>query len=117
MTHEELAEYLLAKPGAFVDYPFGNAVEVFKVGKKMFALIGFRDQQMNINLKCDPDEASDLRFLYPAISAGYHMNKKHWITVYFDGTVPNNEVFGMIDNSYHLVAKRKTTLSKRSTRA
>ncbi len=33
---------------------------------------------------------------------GYHMNKKHWITVKLDGSVDINEIYKLIDNSYHL---------------
>ncbi len=38
--------------------------------------------------------------------AGYHMNKKHWITIKLDGSVNINEIYKFIDNSYNL-SKRK----------
>ena len=59
--------------------------------------------EMRINLKCDPDEALDLRKIYPAILPGYHMNKKHWNTLTLNGSVPISEIENMIDNSYNLV--------------
>ena len=34
--------------------------------------------------------------------AGYHMNKKHWITIKLDGSVDINEIYKFIDNSYEL---------------
>ena len=34
---------------------------------------------------------------------GYHMNKKHWNTIVLDDSVPEKEILGMIDDSYHLV--------------
>lgn len=36
---------------------------------------------------------------------GYHMNKKHWITVCFDGTVSMEEIYQRIDESYLLAVK------------
>lgn len=34
--------------------------------------------------------------------AGYHMNKKHWITIKLDGSVNINEIYKFIDKSYNL---------------
>jgi len=34
--------------------------------------------------------------------SGYHMNKKHWLTICLDGTVQLNQIFLMIDKSYEL---------------
>jgi len=36
---------------------------------------------------------------------GYHMNKKHWITICFDGTFSLEDICSLIDNSYHLAVK------------
>ena len=103
MDFESLQQYLLAKPETSVGFPFGDDVHVFKVKKKMFALVGHRNDLLMLNLKCDPHEANALRDIFSAITAGYHMDKKHWISVYFDGTVPEGEVKRLIDNSYMLV--------------
>jgi predicted DNA-binding protein (MmcQ/YjbR family) len=103
-----LKYYLLAKPATTLGFPFGDDINVFKVKNKMFALIGWRNDLMMLNLKCDPDEAAALRDIFPAITAGYHMNKKHWISVYFDGSIPQGEVERMIDNSYMLVVNKMT---------
>jgi predicted DNA-binding protein (MmcQ/YjbR family) len=56
-----------------------------------------------VNLKCDPDKAEVLRELFPAIIPGYHMNKRHWNTVILDGSISDEEIFSMIDDSYDLV--------------
>lgn len=103
MQFAQLKKYLLAKPEARVDYPFGDDIPVFKVSNKMFALIGFRGDEMNMNLKCDPEEAIGLCDVFSAITPGYHMNKRHWITIYFNGSVPASEVLRLVDNSYVLV--------------
>lgn len=36
---------------------------------------------------------------------GYHMNKKHWITVCLDGSVPMTEIQSMLDKSFELAKK------------
>ena len=105
MKESALKAYLIAKPEAFEDYPFGPDVCVFKVRGRMFALLSSDAGQLQLNLKCDPDEAVQLRDVFPAISPGYHMNKRHWNTLVMDGSIPQGEVKRMIDNSYALVVK------------
>lgn len=98
--------YLLGKPEAMEDYPFGPQVAVFKIGDKMFATLGEEKGVARMNLKCDPNEALILRDIFPAVLPGYHMNKRHWNTVVLDGSIPRGEVERMIDNSYALVVRR-----------
>lgn len=101
----DLKKYLLNKPEAVEDFPFGPEVAVYKVRDKMFALIGEENGESRINLKCDPVEATQLRMVFDAVLPGYHMNKKHWNTVVINGSIPDSEVKRMIDNSYTLVVK------------
>lgn len=105
MNFETLVEYLHLKPGATEEFPFGPSTMVFKVRGKMFALIAVQDTPLRINLKCDPELALHLRAAYPAVQPGYHMNKKHWNTITLDGSLPDEEILTMIDDSYDLVAK------------
>lgn len=113
-TYETLNHYLLSKPESSKHYPFDNETAVYKVKDKMFALIGERNDLMMMNLKCDPDESPALRDIYPAITEGYHMNKKHWISIYFDGSVPEHEVLRLINNSYLLVVNKMSKKEKTS---
>tara|TARA_B100001063_G_scaffold121284_4_gene113230 strand:+ start:1262 stop:1675 length:414 start_codon:yes stop_codon:yes gene_type:complete len=116
--------YLLRKPEAQEDFPFGPDAMVFKVKGKMFALLscGSRKGSGNrpqLNLKCDPLEAIQLRDVFDDISAGYHMNKKHWNTLYLIDTnhtcdIPTGEIERQIDNSYALVVKGMTKTVRRS---
>lgn len=105
MNEKQLTDYLLSKPEAVQDYPFGPDVAVYKIHNKMFALVGYDNQQLRVNLKCDPNEAIQLRDVFDCVLPGYHMNKKHWNTVVLDGSLPNGEIERMIDNSYRLVVK------------
>ncbi len=95
-----------AKPGSVEDYPFGDEVAVFKVVGKMFALVELGPAPGSVSLKCDPDLAAGLRRRYAAITAGYHLNKRHWNTVTLDGSVPGDELLDLIDHSYELVVAR-----------
>lgn len=47
------------------------------------------------------DDVIDGRRYFP----GYHMNKKHWITICLDGSVPLEEIYERIDSSFHLALK------------
>lgn len=76
MTLEAFRDYCLNKPGATEGLPFGEDVLVFKVGEKIFALANIKLFEQ-INLKCDPELALELRERYTAVTSGYHMNKKH----------------------------------------
>src|SRR5213596_3681274 len=103
MDVAEFRKYCLTKPGASEDIPLGPDVLVFKVGGKMFALAALDEVPPNVNLKCDPDLALDLRDRYEQVTAGYHMNKKHWNTVEIESGIPDIELRKMIDHSYELV--------------
>ncbi len=106
MNPKQLRKYLLSKPEAYEDYPFGPEATVYKVKNKMFALTYQEKKHLHINLKCDPMEAVQLRDVFDAVLPGYHMNKTHWNTVVLDGSVPVFELERMIDNSYMLVVKK-----------
>ena len=106
MDYESAKAYLLSKPAAVEDYPFGPDVLVPKVKGKMFATLSFNKDIAHMNLKCDPNHAFELRDLFDAVIPGYHMNKKHWNTVILDGSIPVGEIERMIDHSYGLVVKK-----------
>ena len=68
-----------------------------------------------LGLECDePIEIVDLRFDVEELPlkidgkryfAGYHMNKKHWITILLDGSVELTEILDYVDKSYTLATK------------
>ncbi|MCT4597930.1 MAG: MmcQ/YjbR family DNA-binding protein [Vallitalea sp.] len=103
LKRNEVRDYILNKPGAYEDFPFGEDVAVFKVCNKMFALFNKDIDNFSINLKSDPDEALYLRETFDSIIPGYHMNKKHWNTIIIEGTITDNMIFELIDKSYKLV--------------
>lgn len=105
MEYDALCAYLDGKPDAQRDMPFGEDALVFKVMGKMFALVAWQAEPLTINLKADPVDAVILRKQYPAVQPGYHMNKAHWNTVTLDGSVPEEEIRRMMDDSYRLVVR------------
>jgi predicted DNA-binding protein (MmcQ/YjbR family) len=105
MKYAAIRRYMLNKPEALEDFPFGPDVAVMKICGKMFATLVLQDGVARTNLKCDPEEALLLRDLFDAVIPGYHMNKKHWNTVILDGSIPRGEIERMVDNAYALVLK------------
>ncbi len=117
MGHKDLETYLLKKPGAWLDYPFGEDVAVYKVGpkeqssstgspqSKMFALIKEGSSPAVVSLKCRPELAEELRKEYETVMPGYHLNKKYWNTIIATGQMEENYLFGLVDLSYQLVVE------------
>lgn len=106
LDHDSLRAYCLSKQGATSSFPFGPIPEVFKVMNKMFALMPL--DEPSISLKCDPILAEMLRATYPSVKGAYHLNKRHWNSVFIDGSMPDAEVLTMIDDSYDLVVSGLT---------
>ena len=107
MNIEDLRLYALSFPNAEETFPFGDNVIVFKVNNKMFLLLPLNAESLSFNVKCDPEYAIELREQYSSIQPGYHMNKKHWNTIFVDGTLTSKQIKQFIEDSYNLVAKKK----------
>ena len=103
MELARLRDYLLSKPGAREDLPFGPEVLVLKVCNKMFALIAWQETPLTLSLKAEPQQALLWRELYPAVTAGYHLNKRHWNTLTLGSRLPTKLVRELIEHSYQLV--------------
>ena len=112
MNFETLKKYLSGKPAAVEEFPFGDDVMVFKVMGKMFALISLNDDPLRMNLKVEPENGDMLRTIFSSITPGYHMNKKHWITVELNGEIKDKNLRGIIDDSYNLVVSKLTKKQK-----
>jgi predicted DNA-binding protein (MmcQ/YjbR family) len=106
MTWDELHTYCLSLPDAIETFPFEPAVSVFKApGGKMFAVASSQSTPLDVSVKCDPDIGEALRSEYESIEPGYHLNKRHWITITLGRDVPDARVKELILDSYELVAK------------
>lgn len=105
MDIEQFRNICLTLEDVTEEFPFGPDTIVYKVKGKMFALAGLAIFE-SINLKCDPEQAIELRERYPAVQPGYHMNKQHWNTILMDNTIPDKLIKEWISNSYELVKKK-----------
>lgn len=93
--------------GAVEEFPFSAELSVFKVGGKIFALADLAAAPLQVSLKCEPELAAQLRADYEAIVPGYHLNKRHWLTVTCGGDADDDLVAGLVEDSYALVAPRR----------
>jgi predicted DNA-binding protein (MmcQ/YjbR family) len=110
MTQKELHDYLLSFSNAWLDFPFGEGISVYKIGHtetgggKMFAIVKDDSKPLQASLKCDPLLAERLREVYETVVPGYHLNKKHWNTILLTGQMPEEEFRSLVQLSYRLVS-------------
>ena len=64
---------------------------------------GYIDAFDFCNIKCNAGQIEDLLDKYEGVQPGYHMNKKHWISVYFDKDVPDKMIKDLVKQSYEIV--------------
>ena len=110
-TRDEAIEYGLSFPDTYLEAPFHDnnwqLVRVRRTGKA-FLWTYERDGNMNLNLKVSPEWRDLWMRAYSAVVPAYHQNKKHWITVILDGSIPDEDVKRMIAESYDLVTDTPT---------
>lgn len=110
MTHQDLDQYLLSFPNTWLDFPFGEETAVYKVGHKetgegkLFALVTVDSKPLRVSLKTDPKLSETLRERYEEVQPGYHLNKKHWITIINTGQLRDDEIKDLVRLSYDLVS-------------
>ena len=114
MTAAELKRLCLAQTEAEETFPFGPETSVFKVAGKMFALSRLSADPLTVSVKCEPQLAEQLRAAHSCITAGYHLNKRHWNTVLLDGTLPEQMVCDLIEDSYDLVVSHLSQARQRA---
>jgi len=104
VTPAQLRRHCLTFAGAEETFPFGPETSVFKVGGKMFALSALKRKPLTVSVKCEPEVGEQLRASYDEIEPGYHLNKRHWLTVTCGGAAPDELVRELVGGSYDLVA-------------
>lgn len=114
MTSEQLRDTCLSFIGSEETFPFGFETSVFKVSGKIFALSALKSDPLKVSLKCEPALAEELRKLHPAIVPGYHLAKAHWNTVTLDGSLDDEMIRDMLEDSYDLIV---SSLPKKRQRA
>ncbi|HPE38432.1 MAG TPA: MmcQ/YjbR family DNA-binding protein [Bacillota bacterium] len=113
--YEWLDSYLLTKQGCLKDYKEEWGWWRYQVGEKLFAATctpgpthqGYDCREL-LTLKCDPLMAEALRADHEDIIPGFYMNKQNWISVFLDGSLPDDMLRQLIDHSYELVLHKLT---------
>lgn len=117
---ERVLAFATSLPRAVADNPFDNDFEttVFRhgAGGKWFGLlmtvqkrrVGIKAEGIIdvLNLKIDPEESYAVREMFEGIIPAYHMNKRHWISVLLNGSVPMAFCETLIEKSYDLTQKK-----------
>jgi predicted DNA-binding protein (MmcQ/YjbR family) len=114
MDSDELRKQCLSFAGAEETFPFGPETSVFKVEGKVFALSRLGADDLQVNLKCEPRLAENLRAVHPEVIPGYHMNKQHWNTVILGGALDDAAIRDMIEDSYDLVVSKLPAARRRA---
>lgn len=116
MNIEDFRTYCLSFKGVYDKMPFEKAASeydrnllVFYVADKWFCFLNVEVFDF-CDIKCSPEQIADLQERYEGITPGYHMNKKHWISVHFDRDVPDKMIRELVKQSYDLVV---ASLSKK----
>lgn len=115
MNQSEIESYCLAKPGAFLDYPFGPDATIIKVKSdhgrtRIFAQLFTLKGEAKATFNCDIITGEFYRSIYPAsVTRGYHcppIQQPYFNTVNLDGTVPDSDLINMIDHAYSVVVSK-----------
>lgn len=110
-TRQEALAIGLSFPGTYQDAPFHDTnwqLVRFEPNKKAFLWVYEKDGYVCLNVKADPLWRDLWRGTYAAVTAGYHQNKEHWNTIILDGSIPDKDIYQMIEESYRLISDSPT---------
>jgi predicted DNA-binding protein (MmcQ/YjbR family) len=107
MKPAELRDWCLSMPGAVEEFPFAPETSVFKIAGKIFVLVRLGARPLKVSLRCEPLLGESLRASYEAIVPGYHLNKKHWLTITLGEDAADQMVMDLIQDSYDLVKPKR----------
>ncbi|MGG6105651.1 MmcQ/YjbR family DNA-binding protein [Salmonella enterica] len=99
MTISELLQYCMAKPGAEQSVHSDWKATQIKVEDVLFAMVKEVDGRPAASLKTSPELAELLR-QHSDVRPSRHLNKAHWSTVYLDGSLPDSQLYYLVDASY-----------------
>lgn len=104
---ERVLKLCLGLPSAEASHPFGEDTAVLKIGGRMFALVDLAGEHGRVTVKADPGYAAALVERHQAVTPGYYMNKRHWVTIDMadtsGGACPVELVEELVEDSYDLV--------------
>ena len=109
LTRAEAVAACLRHTDVFEDYPFDDPNWTCmrrKTNRKIFAAVFERDGKIWINVKAEPLKVDFWQSAFSAVLPGYHMNKRHWISIVLDGSMDDADILMLLDDSYHLTAPK-----------
>jgi predicted DNA-binding protein (MmcQ/YjbR family) len=101
--HETARTTALGLPAVTEETPFGEGALVYKVVGKMFVMTSELRGVPIVNLKCAPPHGAALVRDHDEITPGWHMNKRHWITLSPGDGIDETLVQDLVGNAYDLV--------------
>ncbi len=116
MKYSWLDEYMLSKPGVTKDFKAEWEWLRYMVGGKMFAAFmhptekydsAYADKDL-LNLKCDPKLGELWRSEYEDVMPGFYSDKRCWNSIDLGGSLPEDTLKLMVDDSYCLVFEKLT---------
>ena len=111
-TRKQAIDFCMKFKDTYEDYPFRDANWTcmrIKTNKRIFAWIFERNENIWVNVKCDPEWRDFWRDTYESVLPAYHMNKEHWNSIILDGSIPHKEICRMIGESYDLCLGNRDT--------
>ena len=108
MNIEDVREFSISLPHVTEDMPFGPDALALRIGGKIFCLLELSGNWQFYNLKVDPDFSLDLQDRYSSIHPGFHMNKRHRISIDFNSNIHVAIEKNIIRHAYNQTAKGLT---------
>jgi predicted DNA-binding protein (MmcQ/YjbR family) len=105
MNYEELSIYLLRHPGTTKEHLLESDTPAFKVRDKVFALVPWQNNPLQITLKLKSLRCKYYLAQYSSITPGNIANNLQWINVPIDKTIPLPALLDIIDESYEFALK------------
>lgn len=100
MTISELLQYCMSRPGAEQSVHSDWKATQIKVSDVLFAMVKEVDGRPAASLKTSPELAELLRQQHEDVRPSHHLNKAHWSTVYLDGSLPDSQIYYLVDASW-----------------
>ena len=113
MNVDALRKFCLSFPDATENLQWGDDL-CFKIGGKIFAIVGLESVPQKLCFKCDPETFADLTEREGIIPAPY-LGRYKWVLLERIGAVTDSELRGLIRQSYDMVVA-KTKSPKRQRR-
>ena len=73
---------------------------IIKVAGVLFAMVHEVNGRPAVSLKTSPALAELLRQAHKDVFPSERLNKAHWSTVYLDGSLPDSQIYYLVDASY-----------------